>query len=170
MWRQPPRSLRFSVSNSNSLSTPLSLSSPRVFSCASFSAVPTVGAACWTPAAPASGVLEPSSELLSPRPGDRFANRYELVSEISRSLKMLAKELHLPVLAIAQLSRGSERRPDKRPQLSDLRDSGALEQDANTVLLLHRPDRYDEHAQPGLTEVIVAKAGVPQKMGTRGRF
>jgi len=97
-------------------------------------------------------------QLLSGRPGDRFANRYELVSEISRSLKMLAKELQIPVLAIAQLSRESERRPDKRPQLSDLRDSGALEQDANTVLLLHRADRYDPHAQPGLTEVIVAKA------------
>ena len=97
-------------------------------------------------------------QLVSPGAGDRFANRYELVSEISRSLKMLAKELHIPVLAIAQLSRESERRPDKRPQLSDLRDSGALEQDANTVLLLHRADRYDEHAQPGLTEVIVAKA------------
>ena len=68
---------------------------------------------------------------------------------------MLAKELAIPILAIAQLSRESERRPDKRPQLSDLRDSGALEQDANTVILLHRPDRYDESAQPGLTEVIV---------------
>jgi replicative DNA helicase len=97
-------------------------------------------------------------QLLSARHGDRFANRYELVSEISRSLKMLAKELAIPILAIAQLSRESERRPDKRPQLSDLRDSGALEQDANTVLLLHRPERYDENAQPGLTEALVAKA------------
>jgi replicative DNA helicase len=97
-------------------------------------------------------------QLLSARSGDRFANRYELVSEISRSLKMLAKELQIPVLAIAQLSRETERRPDKRPQLSDLRDSGALEQDANTVLLLYRADRYDEHAEPGHTEVIIAKA------------
>jgi replicative DNA helicase len=97
-------------------------------------------------------------QLLSASRGDRFANRYELVSEISRSLKMLAKELQIPVLAIAQLSRESERRPDKRPQLSDLRDSGALDQDANTVVLLHRADRYDERAEPGLTEVIVAKA------------
>ena len=71
---------------------------------------------------------------------------------------MLAKELELPVLAVAQLSREAERRPDKRPQLSDLRDSGALEQDANTVLLLYRADRYDRSAQPGLTEVIIAKA------------
>jgi len=62
------------------------------------------------------------------------------------------------VLAIAQLSREAERRPNKRPQLSDLRDSGALEQDANTVLLLYRADRYDQNAEPGLTEVIVAKA------------
>jgi replicative DNA helicase len=97
-------------------------------------------------------------QLLSARQSDRFVNRYELVSDISRSLKMLAKELAIPILAIAQLSRESERRPDKRPQLSDLRDSGALEQDANTVILLHRPDRYDENAQPGLTEVNVAKA------------
>ena len=63
-----------------------------------------------------------------------------------------------PVLAVAQLSREAERRPDKRPQLSDLRDSGALEQDANTVLLLYRAERYDHNATPGLTEVIIAKA------------
>jgi replicative DNA helicase len=97
-------------------------------------------------------------QLLSARTGDRFANRYELVSEISRSLKMLAKELQIPVLAIARLSREAGRRPDKRPQLSDLRDSGAPEQDANTVLLLYRADLYDEHAEPGHTEVIIAKA------------
>ena len=97
-------------------------------------------------------------QLLSARSAERFVNRYEQVSEISRYLKMLAKELQIPVLAIAQLSREAERRPDKRPQLSDLRDSGALEQDANTVLLLYRTDRYDENAAPGLTELIVAKA------------
>jgi replicative DNA helicase len=88
----------------------------------------------------------------------RYVNRYELVSDVSRSLKTLAKELQVPVLAIAQLSRETERRPDKRPQLSDLRDSGALEQDSNTVLLLYRADRYDETAKPGMTDVIVAKA------------
>jgi replicative DNA helicase len=97
-------------------------------------------------------------QLISGRREDRFVNRYEQVSEISRSLKMLAKELQIPVVAVAQLSREAERRPDKRPQLSDLRDSGALEQDANTVLLLYRADRYDHDAQPGLTEVIIAKA------------
>ena len=97
-------------------------------------------------------------QLLSPPAKDRFANRYEQVSEISRSLKLLAKELEIPVLAVAQLSREAERRPDKRPQLSDLRDSGALEQDANTVLLLYRAGRYDTSAQPGLTEGIIAKA------------
>jgi replicative DNA helicase len=70
-------------------------------------------------------------QLLSAPRTERFVNRYELVSEISRSLKMLAKELQVPVLAVAQLSREAERRTDKRPQLSDLRDSGALEQDAN---------------------------------------
>lgn len=97
-------------------------------------------------------------QLLSHERNERFTNRYEIVSELSRRMKMLAKELAVPVLAIAQLSRESERRPDKRPQLSDLRDSGALEQDANTVLLLHRADRYDEEAEPGVTEVIIAKA------------
>jgi len=97
-------------------------------------------------------------QLISGRREDRSVNRYEQVSEISRGLKMLAKELQIPVLAVAQLSRETERRPDKRPQLSDLRDSGALEQDANTVLLLYRADRYHHDAQPGLTEVIIAKA------------
>lgn len=98
-------------------------------------------------------------QLLAPERGERFANRYEVVSEFSRAAKMLAKELQIPVLAIAQLSRESERRPDKRPQLSDLRDSGALEQDANTVILLHRAGRYDEEADDdGLTEAIIAKA------------
>src|SRR5450755_1643538 len=97
-------------------------------------------------------------QLISSRREDRFVNRYEQVSEISRSLKMLAKELAIPVLAVAQLSRETERRPDKRPQLADLRDSGALEQDANTVLLLYRADRYHQDAEPGLTEVIIAKA------------
>ncbi|MGA2929764.1 MAG: replicative DNA helicase [Solirubrobacteraceae bacterium] len=97
-------------------------------------------------------------QLLSPATEGRHTNRYEQVSEISRSLKTLAKELAVPVLAIAQLSRETERRPDKRPQLSDLRDSGALEQDANTVLLLYRADRYDERVEPGRTEVIIAKA------------
>jgi replicative DNA helicase len=97
-------------------------------------------------------------QLISGRREARSVNRYEQVSEISRGLKMLAKELQIPVLAVAQLSRETERRPDKRPQLSDLRDSGALEQDANTVLLLYRADRYHHDAQPGLTEVIIAKA------------
>jgi replicative DNA helicase len=100
-------------------------------------------------------------QLLSSRREDRFVNRYEQVSEISRSLKMLAKELQIPVVEVAQLSREAERRPDKRPQLSDLRDSGALEQDANTVLLLYRADRYDHHAEPGLTDsrVMTARPG-----------
>jgi len=89
-------------------------------------------------------------QLISGRREDHFVNRYEQVSEISRSLKMLAKELAIPVLAVAQLSRETERRPDKRPQLADLRDSGALEQDANTVLLLYRADRYHQDAEPGL--------------------
>jgi replicative DNA helicase len=95
-------------------------------------------------------------QLLSP--SDGRMPRYEAVSEISRSLKVLAKELGVVVFAVAQLSREAERRADKRPQLADLRDSGQLEQDANTVLLLHRPGAYDEQVDPQELEIIVAKA------------
>jgi replicative DNA helicase len=79
------------------------------------------------------------------------------VSEISRGLKILARELEVPVLALSQLSRNLEMRADKRPQLADLRESGSLEQDADTVLLVHRAAAYDSSADPGVAEVIVAK-------------
>jgi len=88
----------------------------------------------------------------------RFENRQQEVSHISRSLKVLARELNVPVLAAAQLSRAVEQRADKRPVLSDLRESGALEQEADVVLFIHRPETYDgTPANQNLAEIIVAK-------------
>lgn len=86
------------------------------------------------------------------------ANRVQEISEISRSLKALARELHVPILALSQLSRGVEARTDKRPILSDLRDSGAIEQDADVVMMLYRDDYYNEDSDyPGITEIWVRK-------------
>ena len=90
----------------------------------------------------------------------RSDNRVQEVSDISRNLKIMAKELGVPVICCAQLSRGPESRGDKRPMLSDLRDSGAIEQDADTVIFLYRDEYYDNNAdQDGsnIAEVIVAK-------------
>jgi replicative DNA helicase len=84
-------------------------------------------------------------------------NRVQEVSSISRALKGLARELRVPVIAISQLSRQPEQRPDKRPILSDLRESGALEQDADVVMFLFRPEYYKSDEKPGVAEVIVAK-------------
>jgi replicative DNA helicase len=88
----------------------------------------------------------------------RVENRQQEVSQISRSLKLLAKELGVPVIALSQLNRGPEQRNDKRPQLSDLRESGAIEQDADVVILLHREDIYErESPRAGEADLIVAK-------------
>ena len=90
--------------------------------------------------------------------GKRVESRQQEVSEFSRSLKLLAKELDVPVIAISQLNRGAEQRVDKRPMLSDLRESGSLEQDADVVVLLHREDAYDrESPRAGEADFIVAK-------------
>jgi replicative DNA helicase len=84
-------------------------------------------------------------------------NRQEEVARTSRRLKSIARELKVPVLCLHQLNRQSEQREDKRPRLADLRESGQIEQDADTVLLLHRPEYYDPNDQPGIAEIIVAK-------------
>ena len=90
--------------------------------------------------------------------GKRVESRQVEVSEFSRSLKLLAKELEVPVVAISQLNRGPEQRTDKKPMLSDLRESGSLEQDADMVILLHREDAYErESPRAGEADLILAK-------------
>jgi replicative DNA helicase len=95
-------------------------------------------------------------QLIGAEPGRKERRELE-VAEVSRGLKALARELAIPVIAAAQLNRGVETRADKRPVLADLRDSGQLEQDADLVLLLHRPAVYDLDANPTVAELIVAK-------------
>ncbi|AEX42976.1 replicative DNA helicase [Corynebacterium diphtheriae] len=90
--------------------------------------------------------------------GKRVESRQQEVSEFSRQLKLLAKELDVPLIAISQLNRGPESRTDKRPQLADLRESGSLEQDADMVMLLYRPDSQDrENERAGEADIILAK-------------
>ena len=89
--------------------------------------------------------------------GKRVESRQQEVSEFSRALKLLAKELQVPVIALSQLNRGPEQRTDKRPQVSDLRESGSIEQDADMVILLHRDSVYDKDTRPGEADLIVAK-------------
>jgi len=90
--------------------------------------------------------------------GKRVESRQQEVSEFSRSLKLLAKELDVPVIALSQLNRGSEQRTDKRPMVSDLRESGSIEQDADMVILLHREDMYNPDSERvGEADMIIAK-------------
>ena len=90
--------------------------------------------------------------------GKKVESRQQEVSEFSRSLKLLAKELDVPVIALSQLNRGSEQRTDKRPMVSDLRESGSIEQDADMVILLHREDMYNPDSERvGEADMIIAK-------------
>ena len=86
-----------------------------------------------------------------------YENRNLEISAISRSLKALSKELEVPVVALSQLSRASESRKDRRPQLSDLRESGSIEQDADLVAFLQREEMFDENAEEGMAELIIGK-------------
>lgn len=99
--------------------------------------------------------------------GGKSDNRQQEISNISRSLKVLAKELDIPVIALSQLSRSSEARGDKRPMLSDLRESGAIEQDADLVIFLYRDDYYNEEStEKNIAEINIAK----QRSGSTGTF
>lgn len=90
-------------------------------------------------------------------PENRRDPRQEQVAQISRRLKFLARELHMPVIALAQVNRASEDRQDHKPRLADLRESGSIEQDADTCMLLHRPGKFDGGTEDNVLEVIVAK-------------
>jgi replicative DNA helicase len=90
--------------------------------------------------------------------GKRVESRQQEVAEFSRALKLLAKELEVPVVAISQLNRGPEQRTDRKPMMSDLRESGSIEQDADVVILLHREDAYEKDSpRMGEADIIVAK-------------
>ena len=97
-------------------------------------------------------------QLMQSGSGRRGENRQQEVADMSRRLKLLAKELDVPIIALSQLNRGSEQRSDKKPVLSDLRESGAIEQDADMVILVHREDAYEkESPRAGEADLIVAK-------------
>jgi replicative DNA helicase len=97
-------------------------------------------------------------QLLMPSQRRESDGRVQEVSEMSRNLKILARDLEVPIVALSQLSRAVEQRTDKRPLLSDLRESGSIEQDADLVVFIYRDDYYNEESdQQGLAEVILAK-------------
>ncbi|MEG2174776.1 MAG: replicative DNA helicase [Oscillospiraceae bacterium] len=114
-------------------------------------------------------------QLMNSGNGRRNENRVQEVSEMTRALKIMAKEFNIPVVVLSQLSRGPESRADKRPMLSDLRESGSIEQDADLVLFLYRDGYYNPDSdQPGIAECIVAKnrhgeTGIV-KLGWDGQF
>lgn len=99
-------------------------------------------------------------------PENRRDSRQEQVAQISRRLKFLARELQIPVMALAQVNRASEDRQDHKPRLADLRESGSIEQDADTVMMLHRPGKYEGGAEDNTIEVIIAK----QRNGPTGEI
>jgi replicative DNA helicase len=102
---------------------------------------------------PLAGIVVDYLQLMSPPPGDKRP-RHEFVADMSRQLKILAMEMQVPVVALSQLNRGSTQREDKMPQISDLRESGAIEQDADVVILLHREIMGDTR---GDLSMLVAK-------------